>query len=322
LDLADTDAALSIEATFTREVAGPVAAVVVMTGRSGNTMARRFRAGSCVEAADAAALIIAVTLDPTAGNEPPGEAGAPADGSPASGAAVGPSTGAKPSQPPLPSAPPDQKERVLETPLPADSPPGRKAAEAPPPAAPAVSITVTPPPPGPARLRVGGGLRGHLLWGPAPALLLGMGLYAVAALERDALWSPEVVIGALRAGQDGLVEVGGTASFVLVAASVDACPLRAKLSFLAVRACASALAGRLSTSGSATTNAASVNRPFALVGGAVVVGAALGSRLELAARLGVGAPLARDWYLFGGNQFHRSSLVTLDGSLGIGIRWP
>ena len=64
------DSALSVEATFGASPSGAVAVALVVAGQpAGKAMSRRFSARSCSEAADAAALIIAVTLDPTSGNQ-------------------------------------------------------------------------------------------------------------------------------------------------------------------------------------------------------------------------------------------------------------
>jgi hypothetical protein len=118
------------------------------------------------------------------------------------------------------------------------------------------------------------------------------------------------------------VETGGTAAFTLEAATLDACALRVHLSRLEGRACASTLVGRLLASGSGTSNQASVPRPFATAGASAVFSAGLGSRVELSARVGAGVTLVRDWYVFGPNLFHRAARVTVDASLGLGVRLP
>ena len=87
------------------------------------------------------------------------------------------------------------------------------------------------------------------------------------------------------------------------------------------RACASARVGRLLATGSATTAGNSEARLFATAGGTAIITGQLGPTLELAARIGAGATLVRDWYLFGKNQFHRAGSVTVDASLGLGLRW-
>jgi hypothetical protein len=190
-----------------------------------------------------------------------------------------------------------------------------------PPVAPADVVSVEPPPVA-SRRQAAVRLAGQTVFGPAPAVMPGIGIYVMAPLDREALWSPAIMLGAIHAWRSGLVETGGTASFTLDAVSLDACPLRARLSLLEGRACASGLLGRLVASGTATVRGASVPRPFAAVGAAALVSASLGWRLELSARLGVGATVLRDFYEFGTDVFHRAARLTIDASLGLGVRWP
>jgi hypothetical protein len=306
----ESGAALSVEATFTDAPSGEVAVGLVVAGHpAGKAMSRRFIARSCAEGADAAALIIAVTLDPTSASEirpAPAESGSRAS-SPGSSDSTGP---------------------VAKAPAPAASSGAKQAEQAPEPArlpaptaAPAAVLAAQAPPVA-TRRRAGLFLAGQMVFGPAPAVMPGVGLYALAALDRDALWSPAVVLGATHAWRSGLVETGGTAAFTLEAATLDACALRVHLSRLEGRACASTLVGRLLASGSGTSNQASVPRPFATAGASAVFSAGLGSRVELSARVGAGVTLVRDWYVFGPNLFHRAARVTVDASLGLGVRLP
>jgi hypothetical protein len=149
----------------------------------------------------------------------------------------------------------------------------------------------------------------------------GIALYAMAALDRDGVLSPALFLGAIRVWRDDLSQAGGSASFTLDAASVDACPIRLARSALAVHPCASALFGRMDSSAADTGNAISSQRPFALAGAAVTARVGLGSALQFALRLGVGVTLIRDSYQFGSATFHRADPVTTAASLGIGTRW-
>ena len=45
----------------------------------------------------------------------------------------------------------------------------------------------------------------------------------MAALDRDELWSPAVVLGAMHAWRSGFVEAGGTAAFTLDVAYLIQC---------------------------------------------------------------------------------------------------
>jgi hypothetical protein len=126
--------------------------------------------------------------------------------------------------------------------------------------------------------------------------------------------------GATRVWRNDLAEPGGTASFVLDAASLDACPVRVGQSRLVARPCASALVGRMAASGTDTEEGASAARPFATAG--VALNASAGTTIEVSARLAVGMTLLRDSYHFGATTFHRAALITIAANLGIGLRWP
>jgi len=300
------DSALSVEATFGASPSGAVAVALVVAGQpAGKAMSRRFSARSCSEAADAAALIIAITLDPMSGNQARPATALSASGARSSGAGDG---DARENQPPNA----DAAAKVAEQ---AASPEKR-------PALPASAVAEAQPSlPVATRRRASLHLMGQMVFGPAPAVMPGVGLYAMAALDRDELWSPAVVLGAMHAWRSGFVEAGGTAAFTLDAASLDACGIRVRVTVLEGRACASARVGRLLASGSATTVGTSVARLFATAGGTAIITGQLGATLELAARIGAGATLVRDWYLFGMNEFHRVARVTVDATLGLGLRW-
>ena len=302
------DSALSVEATFGASPSGAVAVALVVAGQpAGKAMSRRFSARSCSDAADAAALIIAVTLDPTSGNQSRPATAVSASDARSSGAGDG---DARENRPTRPNA--DAAAKVAEqaaSPEKRPAPPASAVAEAQP------SLPVA------TRRRASLHLMGQMVFGPAPAVMPGVGLYAMAALDRDGLWSPAVVLGAMHAWRSGFDEAGGTAAFALDAASLDACGIRVRVTVLEGRACASARVGRLLATGSATAAGTSEARLFATAGGTAIITGQLGATLELAARIGAGATLVRDWYLFGTNEFHRAARVTVDATFGLGLRW-
>jgi len=283
-DLAARVAARSPRIQFVEDA--PVyAQVVVTSARSGNVAAelvlampgaeqppRRFVARSCAEAADAIALIIAVTLDPT---------GADTSAHP-------------PAAPPPPPVPP-----------------------------PPVVETVAPPAPVPAVVssrHFGAYVAGQTIFGPAPAVMPGVAVYGVAELDRRGLWAPALFVGATHVWRNDLAESGGTASFTLDAASVDACPLRLGWSRLVARPCASALVGRLASAGTDADQTTTFARPFAAAGAAIAAG--FGTTVVVSARLAAGLTLIRDYYDFNGPIFHRASAITIAANLGVGLRWP
>src|SRR5262249_30387272 len=97
------------------------------------------------------------------------------------------------------------------------------------------------------RSRLGIYLAAQSVMGPAASIIPGISAYALAGLDRESIWSPAVMLGATHAWSGGIAEWGGTAFFTLDAASLDACALRLGPLAFEVRACGSALVGRLST---------------------------------------------------------------------------
>lgn len=302
---AEAEDAFVAKVVFTVSRTGGAVGELRLTDKTGQTITRRLQARSCDEAADAVALILAVTLDPSSaqGDRPskaPDErASSPADSPKSASQATPGKSVPKPEDRPTPPSP---------EPSPKPTPSPLVSA-----AAPAEEIL--------SHRRAGITLAGQTLWGPAPAMMPGISFYALAALDRSGWWSPALVLGVTHAWRGGLNQKGGTASFTLDAASLDACIVRLRLSVVEARPCVSALVGRLAASGSKTTAASSASRPFAMAGGAAVLTAGLGSMLELSLRLAIGATLIRDSYEFQPTVFHRAASVTTQASLGIGMVW-
>jgi hypothetical protein len=166
------DAAIYAQVTLTSARPGNVIAELVLAAPGNDQPSRRFVARSCAEAADAIALIIAVTLDPTLKRT----------GAVAPGGASGTTEAGTDRAPP-----PAEK-------------PGAEPAPPPPPAPPAAVESVPPPAPGPAtetRRQFAATIAGQTIFGPAPGVLPGIALYGMAALERDGIWAPALFIGAI-----------------------------------------------------------------------------------------------------------------------------
>jgi len=284
------DAPIDAHVVLTSVRPGNVVAEVVLQTPGAEQPPRRLAARSCAEAADAIALIIAVTLDPTlkrTGTEAASAPTAPAVG----GGDRAPPPTEKPAEQPAPLKPP-----------------------APP------TVVESAPPPVQSRREYGVSVAGQTIFGPAPAVMPGIAISGMAALERGSVWSPALLFGATHVWRNDLAQTGGSASFTLDAASVDACPLRVAWSSVVARPCAAALVGRLNASGSNTGQGASAARPFATAG--VTVAASVGTTVEVTARVAIGATLLRDAYEFGGMTFHRASPITASLSLGVGLHWP
>jgi hypothetical protein len=288
--------ALAIRAVFT--VGHNVVGELILAGPSGMPSSRRLVTRSCAEAADAMALIIAVTLDPSSALDVPAAGADNGTGT----AASAPLAGATPAGPSLARG--------------ARGEPARAAAGAP------SAIASASAPPVTSRRRFGAQLAGQLVWGPAPAVMPGLAAYAVFGIDRDALWSPALLLGFAHAQRTGLAEQGGTADFALDVITLDGCPVRTRQSVIEARTCVAGLLGRLAARGTETYLGATASRPFAAIGASGVVGVRLGSRFELVARVGAGYPLIRDSFEFAPDTFHRVAPVTLAGSLGLELHEP
>jgi hypothetical protein len=321
----DQDATVAIRVAFATGPAGGVVAEMVMAEPGEKPRPRRLAARSCDEAADGVALIIAVTLDPSSATAP---SPAPARAA-AAGRAPGHASGGVAARPPgspsgdggTESSPPSGPPATPPTPL-ADEPVAKPAA--PEQTADVVAVPPTPSPPAgiETRRRWGGDLAVQMVSGPAPAVMPGIAVTGLAALDRSSLWSPAVIVGALHVGRSNLAEPGGKASFTLDAAVLDLCALRLRVGTVEARGCGSLLAGLLSASGSDTFAGAAATRPFGAAGLSTVVGTYLGDNFELSARLSVGRSWPRDSFEFSPTQFYRTAAYTVSGSVGAGIRLP
>lgn len=185
-----------------------------------------------------------------------------------------------------------------------------------------VAVAPPEPPPGPARPRYGAGAFATAIVGPAPDTMLGFGVQISAALERESIWSPALVLRGLHAWKNNLVETGGIAAFTLDALALDACPLRLRVAILAAHACGAGLVGRLSATGSNTYSPRAENPTFATLGGAVILTLDLGPLVTLSARFGLGASLLRYTFAFSPVEFHRVPETIIGADLGIGVRFP
>lgn len=242
----EDEGAFVIRADFSVARSGNVTGELLLLGPGGKPSSRRLLARSCAEAADAVALIIAVTLDPTA--TPDGRAAR--TGAAVTSAATSPTVGSSPSSQPSAAS---QGAVSPQRPAPPEARPLPVSQQD----ASSTERGGTPP----SLRRFGAYLAGQTIWGPAPAVMPGIALSASAALDRDAVWSPAVLAGFGHNWTTGLGEPGGTASFMLDAIEVDGCMLRWRVSRLEARACASALMGLLSSRGQGAPQSTSATAP-------------------------------------------------------------
>jgi hypothetical protein len=309
VSFSDDERAIAIRAQFSAASAGGIAGDVTLATPGAKPAQRRVLARSCNEAADAVALIIAVTLDPASLEhvqpEPSGTAAARSgpnrERAPATGEGAAATVASS------------------DAPRTAESPPQSARLENPT----TVSDVTSPDASGGGRPRLGAQLAFQTVVGPAPRLMPGAALYLELGLERAGVWAPSALWGATHVASPEIVRPGGVASFSLDAVSFDACPLRLRIARLTARPCVSALAGRLSAQGSETRNPAGVmRRPFWIVGGSGILSTGLLSLLEASFRVSVGANLVRDSFTFTPEVFHEVSAMSAAASLGLGLRLP
>ena len=296
----------AFRATIAPGASGAVVAELTIVQPGAGRSLRRLTARSCADAADAVALVIVIALDPTslaAGEASPSGAADKSAGADAATAAPP----APPAEPPPPAPPP---------PLPPPSPPP------PPPAETVVDSASPEPPSAPAHPRYGAGTFATLVIGPAPDAMFGFGIEVSAALERESIWSPALVLRAMHAWKDGLAAEGGIAAFTLDALALDACPLRLRVAILAAHACGAGLLGRLTATGTYTYSPGGESPAFATLGGSVILTLDVGPLVTLSGRFGLGASLTRYAYAFSPVQFHRIPEAIVAGDIGVGVRFP
>jgi hypothetical protein len=292
----DDGSGLAIRAQISTISPGVVAGDVSLASAGAKPSVRHVRAGSCTEAADAVALIIAVTLDPTADSGARTEVrGEPAARTGESGSSnANPALGA-------PARRPQKNALIAAT---------SESSE--------VAATRGSPH---TRLGFGLGFAAESFLGVAPGVMPSVALFAMLGLERPSLWSPAGVLGVRHAWRTNVEEDGGNASFSLDAATLDACPLRFRRGVFEARPCASLLFGRLSARGTDTTNPAPESRrPFWVLGGAGLFTWELSSSIEVTGRIGIGANLVRDSFAFSPSTFYTVPPVSAAASVGIGVR--
>ncbi len=323
----------TVRAVIARAPHGGATGDLVIVQPDGKTSSRHLSVASCAEATDAIALIIALTLDPMSVSVS-ASASASGSASGATGAAAGhpgptvrppppaPPTGPATTAPATEPSPSSVEAAPVRPPAPARSAETRTEREAPSRGREPSVVASPPAPPVVSHGRFGAGAAAQELFGLTPGALPGLGIYLVAALDREALWSPAVVVAGTHAWSNGLVEPGGTAAFALDAITLDACALRLHLAPFEARGCGTALYGRLGASGTVTYSPAIAARPFAAAGGAVLVSLELGRFFELTGRFGASASLIRDSFAFTPAIFHRTAAVTVATGLGLGVRFP
>jgi hypothetical protein len=254
---------------------------------SGRLSQRHVQAKTCDEALDALALLITLALDAET-DEKPQVVPASLEPAPADVSAV---PAPAPSALPAPSP----------SPVPAPSPSAPAAAE------PALTVAA--------------GVGGLAAWGPSPEVMPGAFLYAAGSWPSHGVWSPALRLSAIHAARGGYTAPGGTADFALDILGLDVCPLGVSPAGLTLRACATGVLGQLSSSGSDAPAPQTLHRPFAAVGGSLLLMFEPSPHWELLASLGASVPLIRDSFHFRLEEvFFHVRPVTMTAGLGLGFR--
>ena len=270
----------------TLEVAeGAATATLSLTLPNGRRATRVLRAATCDEAVDAAALVAAVTLDPTASTDP--TTPVPDAGSPATGGTAG-AGGTTPLPPP--------------TARPAEGTGGTGGTA-----------------PTSSRSELSGSLlvTGDTVIGPAPSPLIGFGGAIVGLWDRDSILSPALRVGLVYFPGRTFEATGGTAFFALTALNLDACPFRVGERSFGAFVCASYTHGWLDARGRRTNEPLSEVRPWDVFAGTLLLDWRPIEYLEVQLLGSVGGPLVRDQFAFKPLVFH--TVPPVSGRAGIAL---
>jgi hypothetical protein len=252
----------------TLEVSGnSTTATLLLTLPNGRRATRVLKAARCDEAVDAAALVAAVTLDPTASTVPTPQRGEDAGTPAVDGAAA---TGGPPPMPPPDAEPPDSRGGTAGT-----GPQSRTEFSG------AAFVPV------------------ELVAGPAPSVLYGFGVGLMGVWERDSVISPALRLSFVHFLGQEYEETGGTAYFGLNAFNLDLCPVRLGNVMVGLFTCASGAFGKLHAEGRNTNDAHAEDLDWWMLGGTLLLELRPIGQLEVQLFGTLGRPLLRHSFQFG-----------------------
>ena len=263
-----------------------VSAELHVTWPDGRTSLRRLNAPSCAEALDALALLITLTLDPSAALTP-----AEVEEKPVIAEAPPATENESPESAPQPQAGPEPESEPSPTSEPF------------------------------ALSHVAFGLAAHGALGVAPHAMPGIGASALIAFRGHGLWTPLLQVRVTHAWASA-TEAAGTADFQLDRADLVACVIGLRSEVLAARACIAGAIGRLQASGSETYDPNNHARLWLSAGGELLLSVELFGPLQLQAGAGLAVPLRRDRFAFAPRVFHRVAAAVPYGHLGLAVRFP
>jgi hypothetical protein len=326
--------AVALQVTLRHSAENKIEAELEANDRNGRRTHRRIVAVDCAAAVDALALMITLLLDPdTQGTaseampaNPPRSASAASvetsDAAPARGGERTTAAAAtvQPADDSTRDHPQGAATAAATTPA-ATTPAANAHADQSAPAAARDSAVTSEAPKAP-RHQFALGVEGRTWSGVAPELMPGVGAWFTWLLERGSVLSPSARLRLTHLFRSGLRERLGVADFTLDLASLDACPLRARLSAFMLRPCASASLARLFARGSDIMQPHSRARPLAQLGAVVIADADIAGPFLVQASAGLARPLERDSFAFAGAVFHRVAPLTFELGLALGYRFP
>jgi hypothetical protein len=253
---------------------------------------RRLNAGSCEDAVDGVALILAITLDPNAALELPEEV----DSATSNGRAVVDDS-------PTPAL---KEPRISPSNASVVSVGDASALQAAESAAPGVNW------------RFSGAVAGELGLGIAPSPMLGTAALFEFSPSSPATLVPALVLGGFWRWSAASKQAEGRADFELAAITLDVCPTRFQWPNVKLHTCAAGLVGRLFATGSESRAASGrISRPFIGVGLAASLHWEISEHLGVLARVSPQVNVVRDEFEFGSRVFHEVPPLAIHVNVGL-----
>lgn len=195
------------------------------------------------------------------------------------------------------------------------------AAKAPPsPKAPAKTELAAKPQHSKTRWALGGEL--SVAFRALPATAFGGSLFVDVASGSESLFAPLFRAAASHVERRGLSSSDGAeANFTLTLLTLSACPLRLSAGFLGLRPCALVSGGALHAWGSEARDLRQT-RPYAALGGSVLLFARVSQTVELVADLAMAGTLVRDSFGFGEEQAWQTPALYLSSGVGARFVFP
>jgi hypothetical protein len=265
IHITNTEEPRHVQVRITR--AGEALSVVLTFQQpSGRQSTRVLRAASCDEALEAAALVTALSLDPSASTAPERELpAAPVPAASVVEPAAAPATDPSPLR--------SDRKRTPEDPGPASAPP---------------------------RMLWSAGVMFAATWQPAPAAMPGIGLSAMVRDEGRGAFAPAGRLTLSHFGRDGFSASRGIgeASFQLDSATLELCPLRIELGGVRLAPCGLVTGGVLRARGFEALEVRRVTRPWWVFGASALAVWPVANVLQLEAGAHVGKPTIQDRFQF------------------------